>query len=128
MGYRDKEKHKLYHRNYQRNWMANRRQSFFKDKSCVKCGSIENLELDHIDPKLKVTHNVWSWTESKRLVELAKCQILCKKCHLEKTIEQMEKKYIHGTTTMYRRCKCSICIAGNTFRCKKRRERAKAKV
>jgi hypothetical protein len=75
-------------REYTRKWVAARRAAFFKDKSCVKCGSIERLELDHIDPKQKrrkSDHALWSWTEHKRNEEIAKCQVLCHKCHLEKT-------------------------------------------
>ncbi|GAC1668894.1 MAG: hypothetical protein NVS9B9_28440 [Ktedonobacteraceae bacterium] len=74
-------------REYQRKWMARRREEFFRGKSCVKCASTENLELEHIDPKLKVSQRNWSWTEATRLVELAKCQVLCNPCHKEKSGE-----------------------------------------
>lgn len=52
---------------------------------CAVCGSSEFLEIDHINPETKVSHNVWSWSESRRTEELKKCQVLCKKCHKEKT-------------------------------------------
>lgn len=58
---------------------------FFENGPCIICDSWENLELDHINPKLKISHNIWSWSEEKRQQELKKCQILCEKCHLEKT-------------------------------------------
>lgn len=70
---------------YNRNWIKRRRQEFFANKVCSNCNSQENLELDHIDPALKVCHKIWSWNEKRRLNELSKCQVLCKKCHREKT-------------------------------------------
>lgn len=73
---------------YQKNWMRARRAAYFHDKACVKCGSTHRLELDHIDPSTKVSHKIWSWTEVKRLAEIAKCQVLCVLCHREKTAEQ----------------------------------------
>ena len=55
------DKRKAYLRDYQRQWVARRRAEFFAGKACVRCGSQERLELDHIDPKLKVAHQIWSW-------------------------------------------------------------------
>ena len=94
MSYIDKDKQRA----YQRAWLHNRKRAFYKDKCCVKCGSKEQLELDHINPAEKVTHRVWSWTEAKRNIEIAKCQVLCKACHLEKTLdEQKQRKLIEST-------------------------------
>lgn len=81
MPYKDKAKQK----EYQRTWMARRREAFFKDKSCVICGTKLDLELDHIDPGQKVSHNIWSWNEDRRSKELAKCQVLCETHHAEKS-------------------------------------------
>ncbi|URQ04828.1 HNH endonuclease [Streptomyces phage Emma1919] len=80
MPYKDKEKQK----EYQRQWAAKRRADFFNGKVCVVCKSQRNLELDHIDPKKKVSHNIWSWSDDKRNKELAKCQVLCNSCHKAK--------------------------------------------
>ena len=80
MGYTGDKK-----REYQREWVAKRRATFFADKCCAYCGSTKNLELDHIDPSQKVSHSIWSWSESRRNEELAKCQALCEECHKEKT-------------------------------------------
>lgn len=77
MGYKDKEQQ----REYQRQWIANRRTRFFAGKFCARCGSTNRLELDHKDPAQKVDHKVWSWSEARRNVEVAKCQILCNTCH-----------------------------------------------
>jgi len=79
-------KNKEQKRKYQREWYANRRKQWIEANGpCILCGSNENLEVDHIDPNQKVTHKIWSFTESKRNEELAKCQVLCRECHMEKT-------------------------------------------
>lgn len=75
-------------RDYQRIWIANRRADYLKDKSCINCGSTEFLEIDHIEPDEKISHKVFSWSEARRAAELAKCQILCNMCHMEKTLSE----------------------------------------
>jgi hypothetical protein len=75
---------------YQREWYARRRMAWFADKVCIHCGSKDRLELDHIDPVLKVSHNIWSWSLLRREAELAKCQVLCHDCHLKKTSSNQE--------------------------------------
>lgn len=53
----------------------------------MKCGSTENLEFDHIDPKTKsftITSRPTA-SEDKMSKELAKCQLLCHTCHENKT-------------------------------------------
>lgn len=106
MPYKDKEKQ----REYQRQWIASRRKAFFENKTCSKCGGLEDLELDHIDPTQKVSHRIWSWSATRRAAEIAKCQILCYPCHLKKTIA-MYPDWEHGTDAMYRKagCRCPVC-------------------
>lgn len=108
MVYVDKDKQ----REYQRQWVANRKAEFFKDKTCARCSSVNKLELDHIEPELKVSHRVWTWTKVKRLEELNKCQILCESCHMDKTLEQRAKTD-HGRAQMYQahKCRCDECRA-----------------
>lgn len=96
-------------REYQRLWIAARRRSFFSGKVCVTCGSSENLELDHIDRKLKVSHNIWSWKEERRLAEIAKCQTLCYNCHVEKTALENSRPITHGLSGYDRFCRCQVC-------------------
>lgn len=72
-------------REYQREWRAARRAEWFEGKCCVICGSTSKLEIDHKDPKTKIHHQVWSWAKERRDMELAKCQVLCYKCHKNKT-------------------------------------------
>jgi len=81
MPYKNREDKKK----FQREWLSQRRADFFKDKSCVNCGSKENLELDHIDRTQKVSHRIWSWSKERRDNETAKCQALCGSCHTKKT-------------------------------------------
>lgn len=103
-------------REYQRKWIARRRSAWLSANGpCVKCGSTEHLEVDHIDPETKVNHNVWSWKEERRLGELAKCQILCYDCHKNKTREQFTYPLIHGTALAYGKkgCRCRVCKDGH---------------
>ena len=56
---------------------------------CVRCGSAENLEIDHIDASTKAFYisKLWSVSKAKFEAEVAKCQILCNSCHYQKSIE-----------------------------------------
>jgi hypothetical protein len=65
--------------------MAQRRNAFFKNKTCVRCGSTDQLELDHVDQNTKANHRIWSWSVERRNAEITKCQILCHDCHVRKT-------------------------------------------
>ena len=106
MPYKDKEKQKQ----YRRRWIAKRRKNYFIGKECKKCGSNKKLELDHIDSSTKISHRIWSWSEKRREQELAKCQILCSKCHLEKTKKQLITRIIHGMREGYEKgCRCYYC-------------------
>ena len=104
-------------REYQRQWVARRRAEWFADKHCVKCGSTDELQLDHIDPKTKVNNSIWSWSVARRVVELEKCQVLCYPCHKVKTREQVPitqgvQLVQHGDYSMYKKgCRCVPCKA-----------------
>lgn len=93
-------------REYQRQWMAERRASWIQDKRCNKCNSLENLEIHHIDRSIKVDHRIWSWSEERRLEELAKCIVLCNDCHKIETKEQVSH---HGISQYRQGCRCNIC-------------------
>jgi 5-methylcytosine-specific restriction endonuclease McrA len=88
MPYLDKEKR----REYQRTWIAARRVEFFTGKTCVGCGGVTDLQLDHVIATSKVSHKIWSWREELRNAELAKCQVLCAGCHKVKTKERAEHR------------------------------------
>ena len=103
-------------REYQRNWIATRRQAFFDGKECKECKSPHVLELHHIDPDQKVSHRIWSWSETRRNTEISKCEILCESCHMEKTIKYCKDRalalpVLHGKASTYRHraCRCLEC-------------------
>ena len=105
-------------REYKRNWVAARRAEWMAGKSCVKCGSTQSLEVDHIDPAQKVAHTIWSWAIPRRDAELAKCQVLCTPCHKEKTRADRPIPE-HGTLARYgkhHKCRCDICRKANADR------------
>lgn len=85
MPYADPEKQRA----YQREWMQRRRDAWFAlNGPCVDCGTWDALELDHEDYRTKVTHRLWSWSEPRRLTELAKCVARCEPCHAAKTLAE----------------------------------------
>lgn len=77
---------------------------------CVKCGSTEDLEFDHVDPATKSFTITAGWTRKLDLfmAELAKCQLLCQPHHLEKT--KQEKGVEHGGGVWGKnKCPCDLC-------------------
>jgi len=103
---------------------------------CAVCGTIEELEIDHIDRATK-TYNVahiFSANEEKFWAEIAKCQLLCKKCHKEKTDREnialgLKKDHEHGTINMYitDKCRCDLCKAANKAYMQSYRAKEKAR-
>lgn len=75
---------------YQREWIAQRRAEWFQGKSCVDCNATTDLQIDHVDPQVKVSHRIWSWSRSRREAELVKCVVRCSSCHLKKTLSARE--------------------------------------
>lgn len=55
---------------------------------CVQCGKIEDLEIDHIDKKTKSFAISRPPSEKSFWEELKKCQLLCKRCHREKSTKE----------------------------------------
>lgn len=111
------EERRRYMRRYQNSWISHRRAiaADYLGGRCVKCGSDENLEFDHVDPKSKVSHRIWSWSQSRLIVELQKCQLLCRTCHVKKTSAERWRPITHGTVGGYRRgCHCHECNGANT--------------
>lgn len=102
---------KEYLKEYQREWLKRRRQQWLEENGpCVRCGSTENLEVDHINPNERISHRVWSWSAKRRSEELAKCQVLCHICHVDKTYIDCNYKLVHGFGGYWSKgCRCFFC-------------------
>lgn len=115
MPYKDKETQRKFQRlrvaRIRKEWMS-------ANGPCVKCGSDDRLEVDHIVGELKVSHRVWSWSEVRRSAELSKCQVLCHECHLKKSrvSGQQPPARQHGNRLKYEvdGCRCALCRAAHT--------------
>ena len=115
-------------REYQRKRMLRRRADWIKEHGpCARCGSWDDLEVDHIDPKTKAyaLSTIWGLALDNpiRLTELAKCQVLCHKCHIKKSIEERgQKPAVHGSLTMHwNGCRCVDCKSAYSLYRKQRR-------
>jgi hypothetical protein len=97
---------------------------------CIWCGSIEDLQIDHVNREDKSfsVGDLYGVSEERYLAELEKCQLLCRTCHSEKSI--IERGHIpakghHGRPSSYKYCKCDLCRqASNAYQ---KRWRAKRK-
>ena len=116
MPYKDQNKQ----REYQRSWIQQRRDCFLMEKKCELCGSTENLNLHHRNPKEKISHSFWSWSSDRMKKELAKCDILCISCHQK---IHHPRNVTHGCITMYKRyqCRCEECRTANRDYVRRRR-------
>lgn len=114
MAFKDKSRQ----REYQRQRVAARREKYISlfGGKCSLCTSVEGLEFDHKDRSEKLDHRIWSWSEIRLEAELAKCQLMCRSCHMEKSIAEMgypERQ--HGTNLKYMKdkCRCVLCKAAH---------------
>lgn len=110
-----------YDRETMRLYMAERRSSrlaslrLFLGGVCSSCGGCDDLEFDHIDKDTKEFHISGRGLDlpwQRLLDEAATCQLLCKQCHIAKTL--VERGHLdpeHGTQAMYKRkgCRCEPC-------------------
>lgn len=101
---------------------------------CTRCGSIENLEVDHIDrtQKMMSFSRMYAVSQKRFDEELKKCQLLCRLCHQTKSIEEREfnDRSQHGTLVCYQRarCRCDLCRAENAAHNRKYKKRKREKV
>ena len=112
----DKDKNNEYMRPYQLERYHTRRASFIEylGGSCVRCSTNEDLEFDHIDRSSKsfnVSKRMTSMNYEELKLEVDKCQLLCKDCHLEKSREAGDLKDVGhgGGNSGKRNCKCEPC-------------------
>lgn len=95
---------------------------------CAKCGSTDQLTIDHIDPAQKSFDVSALWGKKNLdsvLDELRKCQLLCGSCNRDKTASDLSRIGLerhkalypdgihHGTMTgwMKKKCICELCSA-----------------
>ena len=83
---------------------------------CVNCGATEHLQFDHIKTRREhggsIVANMLAHGRSRLDKELERCQLLCRDCHRDKTMNDMkwkDSKTEHGTPRSYLHCKCTIC-------------------
>jgi HNH endonuclease. len=61
---------------------------------CAVCGSTENLEIDHVDPETKTPRlrargrHIEYLPYALFIEELEKCQLLCFRCHVDKSARE----------------------------------------
>lgn len=110
-----------YHSEYMASRYKKRRKEAFEilGDRCIKCGSTKDLELDHKNRGLKAFDGtrMTAVSHDKFLKEIWKCQVLCRECHILKTILEIGRKPArgtHGTLSSYRYCKCHICRKANS--------------
>ena len=62
---------------------------------CVWCGTMENLEFDHIDPSQKLfTISAFPYSAEMWWKEVEKCRLLCKSCHKKHSDAEMTAKHL----------------------------------
>lgn len=97
-------------RQFQREWLKKRKkEDLEKLGPCLFCGSVENIEIHHIDPDKKISHGIWSWSEKRKNDELKKCVSLCNRCH--RLFHALVRKIPveHGNTMYKWGCRCEEC-------------------
>lgn len=77
---------------YHRKYYAKRKKEYVKllGGKCVKCGSVDKLQFDHIDKNSRNFKIAKIMKRKKEFVlkELKKCQLLCDSCHRKKSIKE----------------------------------------
>jgi hypothetical protein len=111
MDWTDKDAVREYHRKY---YHEKRRKPMldYLGGQCVRCGSTEELQFDHIrreDKSFNISTKM-TLSDPEVRAELDKCQLLCKDCHQRKTGAEMEG-FTHGTlyAWMKKGCRCEVC-------------------
>ena len=76
---------------------------------CAVCGTVNNLEIDHVDPLSKEFDlGTCSRSEAEYWEELKKCQALCRECHIKKSAAELS--VVHGGGMSGKKnCKCRPC-------------------
>lgn len=89
------------HRQRSRDRRSKRRTEWFAANGpCRRCGSWDDLEVDHIDPSTKVPGDLWSRPKDRMEAELAGCQALCQTCHREKSAAEKARGTAVGSAKL----------------------------
>jgi hypothetical protein len=118
---------------YQSQWIQDRRSAWIAANGpCTRCGSGEDLEVDHVDPGRKTmeVRSIWSRRADVRRAELALCQVLCKNCHDQKCAEDGHPRIAqHGGARKYvAGCRCELCRKGESERSRRKREKKRSRL
>lgn len=102
--------------------------SLKEGQSCARCGHVghpETMDWHHRDPsskEFKVSTAVYRAGRARILAEIAKCDLLCRACHIAVHEEALPGC---GTYASYvRGCRCDACRMSNRDR--RRADRARA--
>lgn len=92
---RTKETERVYRRNHQREKYHRRRGEALEQLGgeCVRCGTTERLQFDHVDPSSKLKPIILLFASGSQTLleaELEKCQLLCISCHTRKSNAERE--------------------------------------
>ncbi len=116
--HRDKETWNAYIREYQKKKYVERKDMYLSKLGgkCVVCSTTESLEFDHIDATTKsftFTTKIASLSIEKLDAEAKKLQLLCNKCHGEKTAASSDDGSVGhgGGNSGKRNCPCALCKA-----------------
>lgn len=111
MPLKDREKYNEYMREYMiaRYYRWRQEAITHLGGKCVDCGSVDGLELDHVDRTTK-TYNISKQTLSKTAfwAEIEKCVLRCDPCHNARTAEQLSVGHGGGKTGK-KNCYCDKC-------------------
>lgn len=101
-----------YMNEYMKRRYRQRRELAFKilGGKCVLCGSVDNLEIDHIERSYQIFNfsKTWNCAIKDFIEELAYCQLLCKPHHKEKSDKEQSVEHGEGLTGK-RNCYCDLC-------------------
>ncbi len=111
---KDRDKYNAYMREYMLVRYHKRRQEaiILLGGVCVDCGSVEDLQFDHIIAKDKTIDisKVWSCSSKRFNEEVSKCVLRCDSCHKIKSRKFDWKIVDHGGGMSGKnRCQCAPC-------------------
>lgn len=97
---------------------------------CVKCGSWNQIEIDHIVPVGRRNYDnvdIFGWAPERLKKELQNCQCLCNACHCKKSADEkrgVRRNPNHGLNSYARHgCRCEVCRAAMVANKRKQRKR-----